>query len=97
MSKFRITQAYLSSNVAFFEVPAGHEWLVGDVVTVSGCTTAAFNISLTVATAGVANIPVAASSGPGTVLMWSGFSAPITNSNIAVEIEPAAAAVVDLN
>lgn len=97
MSKFTITQAYLKSNVAFFEVPAGHEWLVGDVVSVSGCTTSAFNISLTVATAGCATIPVAASSGSGTVKLWSGFTAPITNADVPAEVEPAAAAVVDLN
>jgi hypothetical protein len=97
MSKFRVTQAYLSSNVAYFEVPAAHDWQGGEVVTVSGCTTSAFNISLTVTAAGLMAIPVASSSGAGTSLLWSGFFAPITNANIAVEVEPAAAAVVDLN
>lgn len=97
MSSFKIRSAYLSSNVAYFEVPAAHDWQGGEIVTVAGCTTTAFNISLTITAAGLMAIPVAASSGAGTSLLWSGFYAPLTNSNVAVEVEPAAAAVIDLN
>ena len=96
MSVFKITKAYLNSNVVYFEVPAAADWEVGEIVTVAGCITGAFNASLTVATAGLLNIPVAASSGAGTSLLWSGFTAALTNANVAVEIE-SGATVTNLN
>src|SRR5579862_5298226 len=97
MSTFVVTKAYLKSNVAYFEVPKAQDWQAGEYVTVSGCTTSAFNASVTVLTSGLLEIPVTASSGAGTALLWSGFTASITNADIPVEVEPAGAQVTNSN
>lgn len=83
-----VTQAYLKSNVAYYEVPKGPELQVGESVTVAGCTSATFNATVTVLTNGVFAIPGANPSQPD---LWSGFSATIVHADIAREVEPATA------
>lgn len=90
MAVATITQAVLTSNVAYFEVPKGPELQVGEVVTTAGCTTGTFNGSLTVLANGLFEIAGANSSQPD---LWSGFSVAITHANIAREVEPATATV----
>lgn len=98
MAVFTITQAVLVNNIAYFEVPKGHEWQAGQTVTTANCTTATFNGTLTVLAGGAAAItPPTATSGTGTNFVWSGFSASITHANIAIEQEPATATVTDSN
>lgn len=99
MAVFTITQCCLISNVAYFEVKAGHEWQIGETVTTAGCTTSNFNISNgVVLSSGPALIPTTgASSGAGTGNLWNGFAISVTHANIANEVEPAGATVTDSN
>ena len=99
MAVFTITQATLISNVAYYEVKAGHEWQVGETVTTANCTTSTFNISnAVILSSGPALIPTTgASSGAGTGNLWNGFAVSVTHANIANEIEPATATVTDSN
>lgn len=97
MSVFRVTQARLTSNIAYFEVPAAQDWEVGESVTVAGCTTSTFNTALTVLTTGLFAFPVTGSSGAGTSQLWSGFSATLTHADIPAEAEPSMATATQGN
>jgi hypothetical protein len=88
MAVSTVTQAYLNSNVAYFEIPKGPELQVGQTVTIAGCTTGTFNAALTVLTNGLFEIPGQNPSQPD---LWSGFSATLVHANIAREVEPATA------
>ena len=84
-----IRRATIVSNVATFEVDGAEPYQPGQVVTVAGCTTGTFNRTYTVTAAGLIQLNPSSSTNVGE--NWPGFSAPFTNANIAVEIEPTSA------
>jgi hypothetical protein len=91
MGSYRIKRATANaSNLATFEVDAAEPFEIGALVTVTGCTTTAFNVTCTVLTAGLCQVTPASTTGYSE--NWPGFTCTIGGIGaVATENEPATA------